>query len=221
MLNERFQYCPPPHEGLEILFQDEYFIACNKPSGLLAVPGRGEDRADSLSSRVQAEFSEALIVHRLDMPTSGIMLLARSKEAHRQMSMLFAERGVYKAYIAVVDGMVSEGGEVNQPLITDWENRPKQKIDHEHGKPSTTQYHVLSHDKIAQTSRIKLEPITGRSHQLRVHMQYLGHAIVGDEFYASPAAQQKATRLLLHAEQLTFIHPITSQPTQINCPAPF
>jgi len=220
--DDSYQYHAPPHMGLDILYSDADFLLLNKPSGLLSVPGRGEDRQDSMSSRLQAEYPEALVVHRLDMSTSGIMLFARHKAAHRAMSMLFAERAVSKTYVAVVDGLVKdECGEINQPLITDWHNRPRQKIDHEHGKPSTTAYKVLQRDVQKKLTRVQLHPITGRSHQLRLHMQWLGHAILGDEFYACETARLKSNRLLLHAQTLAFKQPMTNKSLQITCFADF
>ncbi len=215
-------YCPPPDEGLEILFIDNYLMAVNKPSGLLSVPGRGEDKQDSLISRVQLRYPEALIVHRLDMETSGILLLARDKETHRRLSRAFQERQVAKQYLAVVDGCLSESsGEVDLPLICDWPNRPLQKVCLEHGKPSLTRYQRLDYDAARDVSRVALFPVTGRSHQLRVHMLALGHAIVGDPLYACAAAQAKASRLLLHACQLSFLHPYEGCSVNLHTPPQF
>jgi len=210
-------YIPPAHIKLDILFQDEYLLVLNKPSGLLSVPGRGDDKQDCLISRVQAEYSNALIVHRLDMSTSGLMILARGKELERSLSILFQQRKVDKKYIAVVDGKVSPTvGEVDLPLITDWPNRPKQKVDFETGKASQTQYSALSYDNKNNTTRLELSPLTGRTHQLRVHMQSIKHAILGDELYASKDVIKKSTRLLLHACYLSFQHPITNEVLKIK-----
>ncbi|MDQ7058292.1 MAG: pseudouridine synthase [Ghiorsea sp.] len=214
-------YQPPPDNGITLLFEDEHLLVVNKPAGLLSVPGNSPEKKDCMESRLQAEFLEALTVHRLDMSTSGILLFARNKTMHSAMSKLFADRKISKTYIAVVDGLVEQDkGEINAPLMVDWSNRPKQKVDAE-GKPSCTYYEVISHDTEANTSRVKLTPITGRSHQLRVHMMSLGHAILGDEFYAPDEAFAKANRLLLHAAKLRFMHPITQQSICIDCPISF
>ena len=221
MSNRYTTYTPPPHTTLHILFQDEHLLVVNKPAGLLSVPGKGSEKQDCLVSRCAAKFGAIHIAHRLDMSTSGIITFARSKDVVRAMNQLFAEREVNKAYIAVVDGIVEKGsGEINAPLMVDWANRPKQKINAE-GKPSCTHYKVISRDTKENTSRVELTPITGRSHQLRVHMMSIGHAILGDEFYAPDAAFHKVDRLLLHAAELAFIHPITNQPVQIHCPPSF
>ena len=214
-------YQPPPDHGITLLFEDEHLLVVNKPAGLLSVPGNNPQKKDCMESRLQAEFLEALTVHRLDMSTSGILLFARNKAMHSAMSKLFAERKISKTYIAVVDGLLeNDKGEINAPLMVDWFNRPKQKID-EQGKPSCTHYKILKCNEQHQTTRVQLTPITGRSHQLRVHMMSIGHAILGDEFYASDKAYIKANRLLLHAAQLSFIHPVTGQPIHIDCPPRF
>lgn len=215
-------YSPPPHTALDILFKDEYLIILNKPSGLLSVPGRGNDKHDSLAVRVQNEYPEALIVHRLDMSTSGLMVIALGKEIERALSILFQQRKIDKKYIAVVDGQLSpKFGEVDLPLITDWPNRPKQKVDFKTGKPSQTYYKVLLYNKSNKTSRVELSPITGRSHQLRVHMQFIQHAILGDELYANKETIEKAPRLLLHASYLSFRHPITNKILKLESKADF
>jgi len=214
-------YQPPVDHGLNLLFEDEHLLVVNKPAGLLSVPGNSPQKKDCMESRLQAEFLEALTVHRLDMSTSGILLFARNKTTHSAMSKLFAEREISKTYIAIVDGLLAQDkGEINAPLMVDWVNRPRQMI-HEDGKPSCTFYEVISRDEEANTTRVQLTPITGRSHQLRVHMMSIGHAILGDEFYASDEAFQKADRLLLHAEKLAFTHPITQIPLHIHCPPGF
>lgn len=221
MSHTSITYQPPTHTGLDILFQDEHLLAVNKPTGLLSVPGNSLEKQDCMVSRCQAEFEHILIVHRLDMLTSGIIVFARNKAALRAMNKLFAEREVSKTYIAIVDGIVNnDEGEINQPLMADWPNRPKQKID-AGGKASCTQYQVLHRDQITQTTRIKLTPMTGRSHQLRVHMMWLGHPILGDPFYATDEALHKSERLLLHASELAFVHPMTNQPINIHSPPAF
>ncbi|MCW9025461.1 MAG: pseudouridine synthase [Gammaproteobacteria bacterium] len=205
-------YSPPPDTGLDILFQDQHLLVVNKPADLLSVPGRTSELKDCLATRVQNQFPDALIVHRLDMATSGIMVMALNKGMHRQLSMLFQDRQVNKTYTAIVDGQITnETGEIDLPLITDWPNRPKQKVDYEIGKPSVTRYTVLGYDAKTNTTRIELKPVTGRSHQLRVHMLSLGHAILGDRLYASPTVVNKSDRLLLHASELCFAHPSTAK----------
>jgi len=217
-----YEYSPPPHAGLDVLYQDGSLIVLNKPSGLLSVPGRGEAHHDSLAVRVQQAFPQALLVHRLDMPTSGLMLMALTTEAQSLMGRLFQQRKVEKRYVAVVAGRPEPvRGEVDLPLITDWPNRPRQKVDHEAGKPALTRYQVLGQDAGLQASRVLLEPHTGRTHQLRVHMREIGHPILGDELYAPVQWRHAAPRLLLHAEYLAFAHPITGEPLQIECPADF
>lgn len=206
-----FTYAPPAHRGLDIVCRSESFLVLDKPSGLLSVPGRGEDKQDCLATRVQAEFPDALVVHRLDMETSGLLVMARGEESHRLLSRHFRERQVDKRYVAVVAGrMQATQGEVDLPLITDWPNRPRQKVDFDLGKPSLTRFRVLQHDPKADTTRVELEPVTGRSHQLRVHMASLGHPILGDPLYGHPGARSQ--RLLLHATRLAFPHPLTGEP---------
>jgi tRNA pseudouridine32 synthase/23S rRNA pseudouridine746 synthase len=206
------EYTPPPHTGLNILHQDNALLVLDKPGGLLSVPGRGADRQDCLTSRVQAEYPDAINVHRLDMETSGIMVMARGRSFHRQLSRLFQAREVHKHYIAVVDGRVKQcTGEIDLPLIADWPNRPRQKVDYEKGRPSRTRFSVLHHDTRENTTRLDLAPETGRTHQLRVHLQTLGHAILGDKLYAGKAVQDKADRLLLHATSLSFTHPVSGE----------
>lgn len=205
-------YTPPENNSLDILFKDNDLLILNKPSGLLSVPGRGDDKQDCLATRVQAEYPEALIVHRLDMPTSGLIIMARNKNIERAMSILFQQRNIKKYYIAVVSGKPdSKFGEINLPILTDWPNRPKQKIDFHNGKPSRTQYEILSYNENSNCSRIKLIPLTGRSHQLRIHMQSIGHAIVADELYATEDSSGKSQRLMLHACYLSFMHPVTNK----------
>ncbi len=220
--NMKFDYQPPADKGLDILYNDDALLVVNKPSGLLSVPGRGDDKRDCLISRVQVEFPDALIVHRLDMETSGLIVLARDKITHRQLSRLFQQRAVQKRYTAVVDGVLQDAtGNIDLPLICDWPNRPRQKVDHQQGKPSRTRFTVLGSGIDAHSTRVELIPETGRSHQLRVHMQSLGHAIVGDRFYASEQARARSSRLLLHAVSLAFAHPLSTEPLQFISEAPF
>jgi tRNA pseudouridine32 synthase/23S rRNA pseudouridine746 synthase len=201
---------------LTVLFADETLLVLDKPAGLLSVPGRGEDKQDCLSTRVQRLYPDALIVHRLDMATSGLMLMARGITAQRLLNQAFASRAVAKRYVAVVDGHLaapdSDWGLIDLPIVVDWPNRPRRIIDPLHGKPSVTRWRVVSHNTAELTTRVELEPITGRSHQLRVHLLALGHAIVGDALYASPRVQAMAARLLLHASALELNHPVSMEP---------
>ena len=214
-------YFPPPDNGLTVIHVDNEIIVVDKPAGLLSVPGRGEGMDDCLASRVQARFPDALIAHRLDMSTSGLLVLARGAEMHRQLSRFFRERQIDKRYVAVVYGlMADDAGEVELPLICDWPNRPRQKVDFEIGKPSLTRFRVVSRDPDANTTRVQLEPVTGRSHQLRVHMASLGHPILGDDLYGGEATAL-ADRLLLHAMDLGLFHPLTAAAIQFHSDAPF
>ncbi len=213
---------PPVDTGLDIIYQDELLIAVNKPSGLLSVPGRGVDKQDCMITRIQQHFADALTVHRLDMETSGILLFARNKSVHRLLSRAFQEREVEKQYTAVIAGALeSEAGEVDLPLICDWPNRPRQKVDHSVGKPSLTRYQHLSYDAALDATRVTLSPVTGRSHQLRVHMLSLGHPILGDPLYAPPEVKAKASRLQLHANNMVIQHPVSGELLQLCSEPPF
>lgn len=215
-------YEPPQNQGLDILYIDDFLIALNKPSGLLSVPGRGPDKSDCLLSRAQHIYPTALAVHRLDMGTSGILILARTKDTHRQLGQLFEQRLIEKHYTARVDGRPENTvGKIDSPLINDWPNRPRQKIDWQKGKNAVTHYQVLSYDQGSNTSLLHLRPITGRSHQIRVHLQSIGHAILGDSLYASSRIAMKAPRLLLHANYLALTHPASGQTLEISCPTHF
>lgn len=204
----------PPE--LTVVYADTALLVLEKPSGLLSVPGRGEDKQDCLSARAQHLYPDALIVHRLDMATSGLMVMARGIDAQRNLNAAFAERRVNKRYIAVVDGVLAPPpeawGQIDLPIIVDWPNRPRRMIDHQTGKPSTTRWRVLDPEMSAATTRVELEPITGRSHQLRVHLQALGHPILGDALYGNPRSQAQADRLLLHACLLELPHPVSGLP---------
>lgn len=211
-----------PEQGFSLIHADYALLVLNKPDGLLSVPGRGIDKQDCLIKRVRAEYPDALIVHRLDLDTSGLIVLARGKSMHRRLSILFQDRRVEKRYIAVVDGELAQNtGEVCLPLIVDWPNRPRHKVDFATGKPSLTRYRVLSYDAAGHCSRLELKPETGRTHQLRVHMQALGHPILGDSLYADPKTRAKSDRLLLHAEYLAFAHPVSGERLCLTCAATF
>jgi tRNA pseudouridine32 synthase / 23S rRNA pseudouridine746 synthase len=216
--------------AFELIFEDSALLVFNKPSGLLSVPGKGPEKADCLRTRVQQVYPEALTVHRLDMSTSGILLMARSAELHRKLSIAFANREVEKRYIAVVNGKVAENIAdrtndtwqlIDKPIATDWINRPLQKIDPIEGKPSQTRYKLVSYDEATDTTRLELAPITGRTHQLRVHLQSIGHSILGDHLYASAEVQAKSERLLLHASELRLTHPVSGEYLTFQCACPF
>jgi tRNA pseudouridine32 synthase / 23S rRNA pseudouridine746 synthase len=205
--------CIHPTE-VRVLFQDDALLVVHKPAGLLSVPGRGADKQDCLSARVQQQFPDALIVHRLDMATSGLMLMARGLTAQRTLNLAFTNRQVDKTYVAVVTGHMTppatEWGVIDLPIAVDWPRRPLRAINLAQGKPSVTRWRVMDHQDQAwgaPTTRVELEPVTGRTHQLRVHLQALGHPILGDALYANQAVCALAGRLLLHASTLRFAHP--------------
>jgi tRNA pseudouridine32 synthase/23S rRNA pseudouridine746 synthase len=215
-------YQPPADAGLDVAYVDEAMVVVVKPAGLLSVPGRGEGRRDCMASRVQQRFADALIVHRLDMATSGLLVLARGPAMQSLLSTSFQDRRVSKQYVAVVHGLMSQDeGEVDLPLITDWPNRPRQMVCQDRGKPSLTGYRVLARDAQAVQTRVALSPVTGRSHQLRVHMLALGHSIVGDPLYGDAAVQSRYLRLMLHASALSLPHPVSGQLLALASDAPF
>ena len=205
---------------IPIVFQDDQIIVAVKPNGLLSVPGRAPEHKDCLITRIQQDRPEALTVHRLDCETSGLVVLACNKESQRELSRQFHDRETQKRYVAMVDGLVSENeGEINVPLMKDWPNRPKQKIDYEQGKSAQTHYKVLN--RTNDETRIELIPITGRTHQLRVHMLSLGHPILGDSLYGTEQCLAKSPRMLLHALELGFHHPSTGEWNVYQYPAEF
>jgi len=207
---------------INVVHVDAACIVVVKPGGLLAVPGRGEHLQDCVITRLQARYADALVVHRLDMSTSGLMVFARSLQVQRHLSLAFAERAVRKRYVAVVHGRVlNASGEIDLPLGADWPNRPKQKVDSACGKPSLTRYFVTGFDAMHDTTRVVLEPVTGRTHQLRVHLLAIGHPIVGDALYAPRELQVPGGRLLLHAKHLCFDHPVSGESISFESPAPF
>ena len=232
----------PAHlPGLQLVAEHPTLLVFNKPAGLLSVPGKGEALQDCLSARVQALWPEALVVHRLDMATSGLIVMARGPAAQRRLSTAFAERQTHKRYEAVVWGhlnntaaspngtgaQIDANGEeatdgwhtINLPLTVDWPNRPRSMVSHELGKPSITRWRVLEHSHNA--TRLALQPVTGRSHQLRVHLQALGHPILGDALYATPQALAASPRLLLHATQLSLPEPDRGNMLHFHSAAPF
>ena len=209
----------PPQDPLVILHEDAEVLLVDKPSGLLSVPGKGEHLADCLIARVQAVFPEALLVHRLDRDTSGVMIFAMTPHAQRHLGLQFEKRMTRKTYVARVWGVPEEkSGTVDLPLIVDWPNRPLQMVCHETGKPAQTDWKKIKSD--GETARMRLFPKTGRSHQLRVHMLALGHPILGDPFYATGPARD-FPRLMLHSEELRFNHPQGGTSTKVRAKAPF
>ena len=215
------EYNPPQEPWLDLVYRDDYIAVVNKPSGLLSVPGNQPQYYDSALSRVKEKYGFCEPAHRLDMATSGILLFALSKAADRELKRQFREREPKKYYQALVWGHVEQDhGVVELPLICDWENRPRQKICFERGKRAVTFYDVLQRYP-NNTTRVKLTPITGRSHQLRLHMLALGHPILGDKFYAHPQAKALSPRLCLHAESLQIQHPITGETMEFTAPVGF
>ena len=209
----------PPTGPLDIIHDDHELLLVNKPAGLLSVPGKGAHLADCLIARVQVAFPEALLVHRLDRDTSGVMVFAMTPAAQRHLGLQFEKRQMKKVYVARVWGHVTEKtGTVDLPLIVDWPNRPRQHVDHENGKPAVTDWRVVRYEEGA--TRIRLYPQTGRSHQLRVHMKEIGHPILGDPFYASGEARD-APRLMLHAESLSLRHPDGGKGMRFSAKCPF
>jgi tRNA pseudouridine32 synthase / 23S rRNA pseudouridine746 synthase len=217
--------------GFTTLHEDAHLLVLDKPAGLLCVPGRGPDKQDCLSARAQARWPDALVVHRLDMATSGIVVMARGIEAQRNLSAAFAKRQVHKRYTAVVVGElpnpVSGNGwnRIELPLAADWLDRPRSVVCEQTGKPSLTRWRLDTEaalrSTIPGTTRLELEPLTGRSHQLRVHLMAIGHPIVGDPLYASAEQQALSPRLLLHAQTLEIAHPVSASMLRFECACPF
>lgn len=213
-------YHPPREPWLSVVHEEDDFIILDKPSGLLSVPGRHPSLSDSIRLRARARWPTAEMVHRLDKDTSGLILLARNKPAHARLGAQFEARTTEKAYIARVFGRVEQDhGTVDLPIGVDWENKPRHRVDPEHGRPARTEYQVLARE--ADATRLRLVPHTGRTHQLRVHMKAIGHVILGDAFYAEGEALAAAPRLQLHAAELGFVHPRTGEKLRFTSPAPF
>jgi tRNA pseudouridine32 synthase / 23S rRNA pseudouridine746 synthase len=212
--------------AITLVYADDSLVVINKPSGLLAVPGRGADKQHCASLLAQHMFADALIVHRLDQATSGLLLLARGPAMQRALGHLFEKRQVDKNYVSVVHGLVAPSqGSISLPLAADWPARPRQKVDHAMGKPALTRYQTISHDPLAGTTRLALQPETGRTHQLRVHMLAIGHPIVGDSLYADEGlaghTDHGYAHLHLHAQSLSLVHPVTGEPMHWQCACPF
>ena len=203
---------------IRVLHADAHAVVVEKPAGLLSVPGRLPENKDCVVSRLQVQFADAFTVHRLDQVTSGVMLFARGKAMQSALARLFERREVAKRYEALVEGLMEDGeGRIDLPMICDWPNRPRQKVDYVAGKPALTHWRVLERDVTAMRTRVQLEPVTGRSHQLRLHMASIGHPIVGDAFYGA----QASSRVCLHATGLAFLHPVTAESMHWSSPAPF
>jgi tRNA pseudouridine32 synthase/23S rRNA pseudouridine746 synthase len=213
--------------GFELIHADASLLVLNKAAGLLSVPGKGEDKQDCLSVRVQHRFPDALVVHRLDMATSGLILMARSVAIQRALGALFERREIDKRYVAVVDGRPADPagadgwGLIDLPIAVDWPRRPLRIIDAERGKSSQTRWRVMARDAAGISARLELAPLTGRSHQLRVHLQAAGHAILGDALYGSDAVRARSPRLLLHASRLRFVHPVSGETLHLHSAPPF
>jgi len=212
-------------DGIALVYVDEAIIIVDKPAGLLSVPGRGPDKQDCLSRRVTGVFGDALVVHRLDMATSGLLVMARSVQSQRALNAAFASRAVGKRYVAVVAGCLQpsdrEWQTIELPIAVDWPNRPMRIIAVHGGQHSATRLRVVTVDHNRQTTRVELEPLTGRTHQLRVHLQAIGHPILGDALYNHHPDAHGTARLLLHAQELSFAHPVTATPMQFTRLAPF
>ncbi|WP_241984213.1 pseudouridine synthase [Aliidiomarina sedimenti] len=217
-----FVYQPPQNPYLSLVYYDDDIVVADKTSGLLSVPGKAPAHQDSLERRLRRVWPEIRVVHRLDMATSGLILFALHKKAQSELSKQFQRRTVTKRYYARVEGQLPQPqGEVDLPLRCDWPNRPKQMVCTDQGKPSLTGYEVLNYNAGQNVSDVILSPVTGRSHQLRVHMNALGCPILGDRLYGTETSQRAARRLLLHAQSIGFIHPITGQPQAFTLAAPF
>ncbi|WP_273777347.1 RluA family pseudouridine synthase [Acinetobacter sp. GSS19] len=215
-----FVYAPPQH-ALCTIYEDDDLIVIDKPAGLLSVPGRLPEHHDSAYARILRDHPEAKVTHRLDMATSGLLMFAKHRTAEVAISKMFQARTVEKHYIALVQGQLEGEGSVEVPLITDWENRPRQIVHFELGKPAKTLYQVLDYGIEQDISRVLLTPITGRSHQLRVHMQYIGHPITGDKLYHPEPTRSPLQRLALHAWDLVFQHPLQGNLLKLQSPLPF
>lgn len=208
-----------PH-GVPVIYHDDFIVALDKPSGLLSVKGIGPDKIDCLAVRVASAVEGARIVHRLDMDTSGVIVMARDAETHRELSRQFQDREVKKTYVAIVGGIVKEdSGCIDIPIRKDFDNPPRQCVDFEQGKPSQTHWKVLERER--DRTRLELQPVTGRSHQLRIHLREIGHPILGDDLYAPKELQDMVPRLLLHALDLTVTHPGTGETIEFDAQCPF
>jgi tRNA pseudouridine32 synthase/23S rRNA pseudouridine746 synthase len=215
-----YDYKPPTDPWIDVVHEEADFVVVNKPSGLLSVPGKDPALADSLQRRAEARWPTAGMVHRLDKDTSGVMVIALNKRAHAKIAMQFEKRTAEKSYVARVWGLLEgDEGLVDLPIAVDWENKPRQRIDFERGREARTQWRVIARED--GVTRVRLKPLTGRTHQLRLHMMTLGHPVLGDQFYSTGEAFAAADRLQLHAEELSFVHPTTGEPVRFVIPTPF
>ncbi|MCY4045301.1 MAG: pseudouridine synthase [Cellvibrionales bacterium] len=223
MQPQSFPYIVPIcNEKIDILYEDDYLLLIHKPAFLLSMPGRHPDNKDSVITRLTQTWPSASLVHRLDLDTSGIMVIPKTKFVHADISKQFQARSISKTYIAVVDGLLTEAaGTIELPIAKDWQNRPLQKICHDTGKASTTHFKVIEKNTGEKITRLELTPITGRTHQLRIHLSTIGHPILGCDLYATDVAFKKANRLLLHAQKLTLTHPIYKKPLSMVCEPAF
>lgn len=213
---------PPCREPVREIYRDDDLLVVEKPAFLLSVPGRGPENRDSVLTRLEEQEDSIYLLHRLDLDTSGIMLFARTRLAQKRIARGFQKRAVKKRYEAVVDGLIEEeNGSIDLPIAPNWQDRPRNKICHEKGKPALTHWQVLERNEKAQTTRLELKPVTGRSHQLRLHMKAFGHPILGCDLYAPPEIEAKSERLLLHACEISFYHPITDDWMTLQSPVPF
>ena len=220
MPSNHFVYMPP-QQPLCIVYEDDDLVVIDKPAGLLSVPGRLPEHQDSAYLRVVEKYPHAKITHRLDMATSGILMFAKHRNAEVAVSKMFQARTVQKNYIALVQGKLEGEGSVDVPLITDWENRPRQMVHFELGKAAKTLYQAVQYIEVEDITRVLLTPVTGRSHQLRVHMQYIGHPITGDQFYHPDYRQSALKRMALHASYLAFKQPLSGVDVEIRGNLPF
>ena len=220
MPSNHFVYMPP-QQPLCIVYEDDDLVVIDKPAGLLSVPGRLPEHQDSAYLRVVEKYPHAKITHRLDMATSGILMFAKHRNAEVAVSKMFQARTVQKNYIALVQGKLEGQGSVDVPLMTDWENRPRQMVHFELGKAAKTLYQAVQYFEVEDITRVLLTPVTGRSHQLRVHMQYIGHPITGDQFYHPDYRQSALKRMALHASYLAFKQPLSGVDVEIRGNLPF
>lgn len=220
MPSNHFVYMPP-QQPLCIVYEDDDLVVIDKPAGLLSVPGRLPEHQDSAYLRVVEKYPHAKITHRLDMATSGILMFAKHRNAEVAVSKMFQARTVQKNYIALVQGKLEGQGSVDVPLMTDWENRPRQMVHFELGKAAKTLYQAVQYFETDDITRVLLTPVTGRSHQLRVHMQYIGHPITGDQFYHPDYRQSALKRMALHASYLAFKQPLSGVDVEIRGNIPF
>ncbi|CAH0991393.1 Dual-specificity RNA pseudouridine synthase RluA [Sinobacterium norvegicum] len=210
---------PPCHEQVEILFEDDFLLLINKPSGLLSVPGRLPQNKDCMITRIQQDYPTATVAHRLDLDTSGLMMVPLCRDVHADLTRQFQRKEINKTYTAVLWGDLTEDGSIDLPIACDWERRPRQKICYDNGKQSLTHYEILQ--RHGDRTRVLLKPVTGRSHQLRIHSREIGHPILGCDLYAHEEALNAAPRLMLHATTLEFTHPLSGERFNWHCPPSF